>query len=186
MASEPPRPGLLLAIDAEFVALTPLSDLKRVFDSSGDQVGGGGGRGKAAGAWGEAAAAPAAQGEAAAAAATKVARLSLARVSVVRAEGPQAGQPCIDDHVRAVEPVHDYLTRYRCGTPSHAVQVRYAFSRGTPSKYTAFSSGTPSRAVHERCLGIARSMPPFTDGPKAASYAAAAALSLTHLLRASL
>ena len=29
-------------------------------------------------------------------------------------------------------------------------------------------------------------MPPFTDGPKAASYAAAAALSLTHLLRASL
>ena len=26
MASEPPRPGMVLAIDAEFVALTPVAD----------------------------------------------------------------------------------------------------------------------------------------------------------------
>jgi hypothetical protein len=40
-------------------------------------------------------------------------RLALARVSVVRGEGPSAGLPCIDDHVRCAEPIHDHLTRYR-------------------------------------------------------------------------
>lgn len=39
-------------------------------------------------------------------------RFSLARVSVVRCEGTLAGTPCIDDYVRSVEPVMDYLTRY--------------------------------------------------------------------------
>lgn len=39
-------------------------------------------------------------------------RLGLARVSVVRGEGPLAGVPLQDDYVRAVEPVYDYLTRY--------------------------------------------------------------------------
>ena len=102
MASEPPCPGLLLAIDAEFVALTPLPD-KRVFES-GDVGTPGADR---------------------AAKAARAARLCLARVSVVRAEGPQAGQPCIDDHVRVSEPIHDYLTRYRCGpveTMCHMVE----------------------------------------------------------------
>ena len=40
------------------------------------------------------------------------ARLGLARVSVVRADGPLRYAPCIDDYVRASEPVHDYLTRF--------------------------------------------------------------------------
>ena len=43
---------------------------------------------------------------------TRQARLGLGRVSVVRGEGPSEGECCIDDYVRAVEPVHDYLTRY--------------------------------------------------------------------------
>lgn len=40
-------------------------------------------------------------------------RLALARVSVLRGEGPKCGEPCIDDYVRCVDPVYDYLTRYR-------------------------------------------------------------------------
>ncbi len=39
------------------------------------------------------------------------ARLGLARVSVVRGAGERAGEPCIDDYIQAVEPVHDYLTK---------------------------------------------------------------------------
>ena len=40
------------------------------------------------------------------------ARLGLARVSVVRGEGSRAGECCIDDYVRTVEPVYDYLHRF--------------------------------------------------------------------------
>ncbi|OUS42956.1 PAB-dependent poly(A) ribonuclease, subunit PAN2 [Ostreococcus tauri] len=40
------------------------------------------------------------------------ARLGLARVSVVRGQGQQKLTPIIDDYIRAVEPVHDYLTRF--------------------------------------------------------------------------
>ncbi|KAK9843491.1 hypothetical protein WJX81_005692 [Elliptochloris bilobata] len=40
------------------------------------------------------------------------ARLGLARVSVVRGAGERAGEPCIDDYIQAVEPVHDYLTKW--------------------------------------------------------------------------
>ena len=43
---------------------------------------------------------------------TKAPRLVLARVSVVRGEGPKKGLCCIDDYVCAVDPVFDYLTRY--------------------------------------------------------------------------
>lgn len=43
---------------------------------------------------------------------TAPSRLGLARVSVVRGEGPQAGKACIDDYIRATEPVYDYLTQY--------------------------------------------------------------------------
>ena len=38
------------------------------------------------------------------------ARLGLARVSVVRGHGDKKLTPIIDDYIRAVEPVHDYLT----------------------------------------------------------------------------
>ena len=40
------------------------------------------------------------------------ARLGLARISVVRGEGPAAGTAAIDDYVRTLEPVTDYLTKY--------------------------------------------------------------------------
>lgn len=42
----------------------------------------------------------------------RTARLGLARVSVVRGKGPAAGTPCIDDYIRTLEPVADYLTRF--------------------------------------------------------------------------
>ncbi len=40
------------------------------------------------------------------------ARLGLARVSVVRGEGPAAGSPAIDDYIRSLEPISDYLTKW--------------------------------------------------------------------------
>jgi hypothetical protein len=40
------------------------------------------------------------------------ARLGLARISVVRGEGPRQGTACIDDYVRSLEPVTDYLTKW--------------------------------------------------------------------------
>ena len=58
------------------------------------------------------------------------ARLGLARVSVVRGEGPALGAACIDDYVRTLEPVTDYLTkwsglvRHQCTLLSHAQSVR--------------------------------------------------------------
>lgn len=75
----PVRQGLLLGIDAEFVALAPAETEMREDGS---------------------------------AAVLRPARLGLARVSVVRGEGPRAGGACMDDYIRAVEPVYDYLTRY--------------------------------------------------------------------------
>lgn len=41
-------------------------------------------------------------------------RLGLARVSVLRGQGPAKGAACIDDYIRSVEPVYDYLTKFRC------------------------------------------------------------------------
>ena len=95
MNQEAPRPGMLLAIDAEFVALAPLTDSSSsaqsdLLNSSAPPLGGKTGNEQL----------------------KTVPRLCLARVSVVRGEGPLAGQPCIDDHVRVVENVFDYLTRY--------------------------------------------------------------------------
>ena len=40
------------------------------------------------------------------------ARLGLARVSVVRGKGPAAGSPAIDDYIRSLEPITDYLTKW--------------------------------------------------------------------------
>ncbi len=38
--------------------------------------------------------------------------LCVARISVVRGEGPLVNTPAIDDYIRMVEPVADYLTKY--------------------------------------------------------------------------
>ena len=78
-ACERPRAGMLLGIDAEFVALSPA---EKSFRPDGSE------------------------------AVLRPPRLSLARVSVVRGEGPQAMVPLQDDYVRSVEAVHDYLTRF--------------------------------------------------------------------------
>eukprot|EP00798_Chlamydomonas_sp_ICE-L_P004951 gene4951-34729_t len=43
---------------------------------------------------------------------TQMSRLTLARVSVLRGEGPSSGVCCIDDYVCSMEPVFDHLTRY--------------------------------------------------------------------------
>lgn len=40
-------------------------------------------------------------------------RLGLARVSVLRGQGPAKGTPCVDDYIRSAEPVYDHLTKYR-------------------------------------------------------------------------
>lgn len=40
------------------------------------------------------------------------ARLSLARVSVLRGDGPKAGVPFIDDHIHTSEIIVDYLTEW--------------------------------------------------------------------------
>jgi hypothetical protein len=40
------------------------------------------------------------------------ARLSLARVSVLRGNGPKQGVPFIDDHIHTSEAIVDYLTEF--------------------------------------------------------------------------
>ncbi|KZT59790.1 hypothetical protein CALCODRAFT_176596 [Calocera cornea HHB12733] len=39
-------------------------------------------------------------------------RFSLARVSVVRGDGPKEGVPFIDDYVQILEPIYDYVTQF--------------------------------------------------------------------------
>lgn len=54
------------------------------------------------------------------------ARLGLARVSVVRGEGPHAGTPAIDDYICSLESITDYLTKWSglvCSLDAHLTPV---------------------------------------------------------------
>ncbi|GFR50706.1 hypothetical protein Agub_g12963, partial [Astrephomene gubernaculifera] len=96
-----PRPGLRFAIDAEFVASSPPESRAVVSVASAGDLSGLAGGGAGGG------------GGGVDLVQMKQSRLTLARVAVVVAEpGPLAGSCCVDDYVRAVEPVYDYLTRW--------------------------------------------------------------------------
>ncbi|KAG7086554.1 hypothetical protein E1B28_002503 [Marasmius oreades] len=76
---ELPRPGTLIAIDAEFVQMQQ-EDTE--FKSDGTKK------------------------------VIRPARLSLARVSVLRGDGPEQGLPFIDDHIHTSEAIVNYLTEF--------------------------------------------------------------------------
>ncbi|KAH9857626.1 ubiquitin carboxyl-terminal hydrolase-domain-containing protein [Lenzites betulinus] len=76
---ELPRPGTLIAIDAEFVKME-LEETEYRSDGTKKVI--------------------------------RPARLSLARVSVLRGDGAKEGVPFIDDHIHTSEIVVDYLTEY--------------------------------------------------------------------------
>jgi len=76
---ELPKPGTLVAIDAEFVSM---QQEETEFRSDGTKK------------------------------VIRPARLSLARVSVLRGEGPKEGVPFIDDHIHTSEVIVDYLTEF--------------------------------------------------------------------------
>ncbi|KAH0830330.1 ubiquitin carboxyl-terminal hydrolase-domain-containing protein [Lanmaoa asiatica] len=76
---ELPKPGTLVAIDAEFVSM---QQEESEFRSDGTNR------------------------------VIRPARLSLARVSVLRGDGPKEGIPFIDDHIHTSEVIVDYLTEF--------------------------------------------------------------------------
>ena len=116
-------PGTVLGIDAEFVSLAPAVKEPNPEVPDGPEI------------------------------VVQAARLGLARVSVVRGGVGQVGQvsddgsstssapstnlvPVIDDYIRAVEPVHDYLTRFSGLVPGdldpalskhHIVELKHAY-----------------------------------------------------------
>lgn len=77
--NELPRPGTLVAIDAEFVSMQ--QEETEIRSDGAKKV-------------------------------LRPARLSLARVSVLRGDGPKKGVPFIDDHIHTSEVIVDYLTEY--------------------------------------------------------------------------
>ncbi|KAL1747522.1 ubiquitin carboxyl-terminal hydrolase-domain-containing protein [Schizophyllum fasciatum] len=76
---ELPRPGTMVAIDAEFVSM---QQEETEYRSDGTKR------------------------------VIRPARLSLARVSVLRGDGPKEGVPFIDDHIHTSEVIVDYLTEF--------------------------------------------------------------------------
>ncbi|KAH7927078.1 PAB-dependent poly(A)-specific ribonuclease subunit PAN2 [Leucogyrophana mollusca] len=76
---ELPKPGTLVAIDAEFVSMQQ-EETEYRSDGTNRVI--------------------------------RPARLSLARVSVLRGDGPKEGVPFIDDHIHTSEAIVDYLTEF--------------------------------------------------------------------------
>ncbi|KIJ63247.1 hypothetical protein HYDPIDRAFT_175993 [Hydnomerulius pinastri MD-312] len=76
---ELPKPGTLVAIDAEFVSMQQ-EETEYRSDGTNRVI--------------------------------RPARLSLARVSVLRGDGPKEGVPFIDDHIHTSEVIVDYLTEF--------------------------------------------------------------------------
>ena len=62
------------------------------------------------------------------------ARLSLARVSVLRGDGPKIGVPFIDDHIHTSEAIVDYLTEFsgiKCGELCISFHCKQAISHSS-------------------------------------------------------
>lgn len=94
---ELPTPGTLVAIDAEFVSMqqvglhsTRLTHPMRISTSQEETEFRSDGTNRV----------------------IRPARLSLARVSVLRGDGPKEGIPFIDDHIHTSEVIVDYLTEF--------------------------------------------------------------------------
>ena len=106
-SAELPRPGMLVAIDAEFVQM---QQEETEYRSDGTKK------------------------------VLRPARLSLARVSVLRGDGPKQGVPLIDDHIHTSEIIVDYLTEFsgiRCKPTFSSWYLALKFSK------LAISTRTP-------------------------------------------
>ncbi|THH04450.1 hypothetical protein EW146_g10172 [Bondarzewia mesenterica] len=102
---ELPRPGTLVAIDAEFVSM---QQEETEYRSDGTKK------------------------------VLRPARLSLARVSVLRGDGPKQGVPFIDDHIHTSEVIVDYLTEWS--------GIKYGDLDPHVSRYTL----TPLKVVYKK------------------------------------
>jgi PAB-dependent poly(A)-specific ribonuclease subunit 2 len=148
---EAPRPGMLVAIDAEFVAISRAEasigagmevQLKPsrwgVAVGVGVAAGGEHGRscrGRQLGCGLRPVAAPTVPH-------TVTHRLALARVSVLRGSGAQAGTAFIDDYVATVEPVVDYLTRWSGIRPGGWACGRCCSSEGALARQAGLGGGS--------------------------------------------